>query len=426
MINSVIGSLPQQSKTSTALTTASKPKTSGPAETAEEIAKVKSALHHLSANAPRGSGSFFDMNGEINQEYWLAAVWSIASLGWSCGKEIAKNWSKNSTLFTASGFEQAWNGYKPHLPNAIKIGSLFKAAMAQGWQPTNRQSQSVPPQQHRIQTNPYRSLITQCAADIKPQKIIWLHEGVFPMGMLGIIGGDPGLGKSQIAINLVAIVTTGVNTFDNSTFTNPGSAILLASEDDPARTIVPRLKAAGANLNKVEIVKGVSSESEHIDHFQLESNVNSLREKALLIGDVRIIVIDPPNAYLGAKTDSYKDSDVRRALMPLNALAEETGALILLVVHLNKRSDAGIAQRFNGSTAWIAAPRVAYIVCVNPPNQQRYMLPVKNNLGDDKQGYGFQIKPVTLNNGPDLIRSSKIEWMGKSTLEASSILSKKK
>ena len=54
-----------------------------------------------------------------------------------------------------------------------------------------------------------RGLVTQRASDIEPEQVEWLIEGAIPMGMLVVIGGQPGMGKSQIAIKLAAAITTG-------------------------------------------------------------------------------------------------------------------------------------------------------------------------------------------------------------------------
>jgi putative DNA primase/helicase len=231
-----------------------------------------------------------------------------------------------------------------------------------------------------------------------------------PLGMLAVIGGQPGLGKSQISINLAAGVTTGKGLPGNGVFTDLGSVIILANEDDASRTIRPRLDAAGADITKVHIVEGVARESADVDMFQLDLDIADLRERALQIGDVKLIIIDPPSAYLGTKVDSYKESDVRGVLMPLGRLAQETGAMILLIVHLNKRVDGGAQQRFSGSTAWTAAPRVGFMVAEDPLTKQRFMLPVKNNIGDDRLGYQYHIEEKLIGYGGQTFKSSYIVW----------------
>jgi hypothetical protein len=135
-----------------------------------------------------------------------------------------------------------------------------------------------------------------------------------------------------------------------------------------------------------------------------------------------LIIIDPPSAYLGTKVDSYKDSDVRRVLTPLGALAQETGALIVLVVHLNKRTDGGAQQRIGGSTAWVAAPRVAFLVVEDTKTKERFMLPVKNNLGDDRTGFQYRIVEKILNYDEQMIKAPHIDWLSSTHRSALDLL----
>ena len=201
-----------------------------------------------------------------------------------------------------------------------------------------------------------------------------------------------------------------------------GSVIILANEDDAAHTIRPRLDAAGADTSKVYIVEGVAREGQQVDLFQLDTDIAALRLKAEEIGDVRLIIIDPPSAYLGPKVDAYKESDVRRVLAPLTQLAHDTGALVLLVVHLNKRTDGGAQQRFGGSTAWIAAPRAAFLVAEEEATRRRYMLPVKNNLGNDRLGFEYRVAETLLNYRSGTIKAPFIEWLGTTNRSAAELL----
>lgn len=108
-------------------------------ETPFEVQKLKSALSILSPDVDRGQGKFYTNSGLPTSDYWLAAVWAIASLGWATGKEIAKDWSKLApSRYTEDGFEKGWNDYKPNHPNPIGIGSLYKRAMELGGQQTQQ------------------------------------------------------------------------------------------------------------------------------------------------------------------------------------------------------------------------------------------------------------------------------------------------
>lgn len=347
------------------------------------------------------------INPDMPYPEWRDAVWSVAATGWDRSYDIARAFSERGSSWNDDAFNRVWGSFD--CARGIGFGTLVHYARQSGY------SGEIPTSSNPISKEGSRStssggLVTVCAADIQPEHVEWLVDQSLPLGMLAVIGGQPGLGKSQISINLAAGVTTGKGLPGNGVFRDLGSVIILANEDDASRTIRPRLDAAGADITKVHIVEGVARESADVDMFQLDLDIADLRERALQIGDVKLIIIDPPSAYLGTKVDSYKESDVRGVLMPLGRLAQETGAMILLIVHLNKRVDGGAQQRFSGSTAWTAAPRVGFMVAEDPLTKQRFMLPVKNNIGDDRLGYQYHIEEKLIGYGGQTFKSSYIVW----------------
>jgi AAA domain len=76
--------------------------------------------------------------------------------------------------------------------------------------------------------------------------------------------------------------------------------VLLTAEDDPKDTVVPRLLAAGADWERVEIVQMVH-EAGKDRMFSLVNDLDLLRERVLAVSNVKMIQIDPITAYLGVK-----------------------------------------------------------------------------------------------------------------------------
>ena len=105
-----------------------------------------------------------------------------------------------------------------------------------------------------------RRLIAQCAADVAAEPIEWLWSGRLAIGKLTLLAGEAGLGKSQVAIAITAAVTTGGNLPCGEGNALRGSVIFLSAEDSAADTVVPRLMAAGANLNHVHIIRAVQAD----------------------------------------------------------------------------------------------------------------------------------------------------------------------
>ena len=81
---------------------------------------------------------------------------------------------------------------------------------------------------------------------------------------------------------------------------------------------------------------------------------------------------------------------------------------MIAVSHLNKNSDKKAIHRISGSIGLVASARTAFSVVQDPENDEnRLMLPVKNNISKDKEGFSFTIRSVTLDSG---IETSKVSF----------------
>ena len=246
----------------------------------------------------------------------------------------------------------------------------------------------------------------RCLADVDTTPIRWLWKGRFARGKINMVGGVPGLGKSQVACAFIAAVTAG-GLWPDGGRAPLGSVIIIGCEDDAADTIRPRLEAAGADLSKVHLfdwalVTDKKGKSER-RHFDVREHKAALAQLIAQIGDVVLIIIDPITAHLG-RTDSHVTAEVRAALAPLQTLAAETLAAVILISHLNKGGggDGSAMNRVTGSGAFIAVCRSAWLIAGDPKDaekRRRILAPIKNNLGDDKTGFAYTIEGVTLPNG---------------------------
>ena len=175
-------------------------------ETEQATARIKSALACLSSNVGRGNGSFFDQNGQPESAYWQAVVWAIASLGWGCGKELAREWSKKApNLYDDAGFEKAWRDYKPNHTNPIGIGSFYKFAKHHGWEPS-------PVDLSTTTQKRYKLLGIDDIKRLPP--LLWRVKGVFPAQGLAALYGPSASGKSFLALDMAAAIARGDTWFD--------------------------------------------------------------------------------------------------------------------------------------------------------------------------------------------------------------------
>ena len=230
-------------------------------------------------------------------------------------------------------------------------------------------------------------------ADIASVPLRWLWPGKIPAGKLTLLVGDPGIGKSVMTLDWAARVSIGAPWPDGSAGASPGDAVILSAEDDPADTIRPRLEVAGADLDRIFILKCVKKDG-HKHAFSLVDDLEALKEcLTRLGGSVRLVVIDPISAYLGSEMDSYKITTVRAVLAPLAEVAATTGVACLAVSHFTKGQGSAL-NRVQMSIGFTAAARAVWATGKDPKDEtgrRRILSPLKMNLAPDVGGISYNL-----------------------------------
>jgi len=230
------------------------------------------------------------------------------------------------------------------------------------------------------------------ASTVKIKPIKWIWPGILAQGKLVFLAGDPGLGKSQVSLFICAIISSGGQWPVSDEICTKGNVLILSAEDGAEDLIVPRLKAVNADLEKIHIIQAVELSDGNEKIFDLTSDVEQLKNEAVRIGNVKMIIIDPISAYLG-KIDSHRNTEVRDALNPIIKFADEIGACLLCITHLSKTSSGNALSRVTGSIAFAAAARACFVVTRDPDDpDRRLMLPLKNNLAKDTHGFAYRIE----------------------------------
>lgn len=235
-------------------------------------------------------------------------------------------------------------------------------------------------------------VILVSGADLKPAPVRWLWPGWLALGKLHILAGAPGQGKTTLALNIAATVTSGGRWPDGSQCES-ANVLIWSGEDDATDTLLPRLLAAGADLSRVFFVTGARIDGE-VYAFDPSRDMSALQEQAQRIGDVRLIVVDPiVSAVTG---DSHKNTETRRALQPLVDLAALMGAAILGITHFSKGGQGSDpTQRVIGSVAFGAVARVVLVaakVKSDEGDDRRIFARSKSNIGPDDGGFEYRLQ----------------------------------
>ena len=238
------------------------------------------------------------------------------------------------------------------------------------------------------------------AADVEPRMLDWLWLGVLPRGKVSTIAGDPGVGKGVFTTFIAATVSTGTDWRPGECCAQ-GTVAFLAHEDGKEDTVVPRLIAAGADLSRVKFIDGVVVLStEGTTPFDLDASSKLLDQWLANNPDVTVLIIDPINDFLGSKTDSYKDAEVRHVLNPLKIMAEKHNVAVILVSHMNK-GNGKASYRIMGAMAFTGVARIVLVITKDESDPElRLILPVKANITKDTVAHSYRIreKMVLLKN----------------------------
>jgi putative DNA primase/helicase len=276
------------------------------------------------------------------------------------------------------------------------------------WQPgadTGAEQDTSAEQLEQQHSDTGTSEIIACrVSDVEAKPVDWLWDGRIARGKITLIAGEPGLGKSQIAIDLHARLSTGAP-WPGGGHAPIANSMILSAEDATGDTLRPRLEAAAANLQRIWVLDAVRTKDGKRS-FSLQADLDLLGRKIAEISNVAQITIDPITSYMG-KIDSHRTTDVRAVLEPLAAFAEQQHIAILAVSHPPKASQAKALHSVTGSLAFVAAARMVFIVVEEPETGRRLFLPIKNNLAAMPAGLGYRLTQRFVSND---ILASHVEW----------------
>lgn len=242
--------------------------------------------------------------------------------------------------------------------------------------------------------------------DIKETVVEWLWYPFIPFGKVTLIQGDPGQGKTWLAMHLAA-ACTNKKELPNELPMDSFNVFYQTAEDGIGDTIKPRLIQCGADMERVRIID---------EDEGMLSLTDPRLELAIKQNNVRLIIMDPIQAYLGPDVDMNRANEIRPLFRYLGGVAERTGAAIVLIGHLNKNSGTQANYRGLGSVDISAAVRSILLVGKVEKEQDkdiRVVIQTKSSLAPKPTPVAF-----TLEN-------SKVEWIGEYEITEQELMSGK-
>jgi hypothetical protein len=225
------------------------------------------------------------------------------------------------------------------------------------------------------------ALVTKLASQYRIEPVEFLDGGLLPKKLI-TVAGMGGVGKGMFWANIVADLTQGRPTMGMTYEAPPPiDVLLIGCEDGYSDTVMPRLRAADADMDRVHVLEGAKDSKGRLCPFSL-AYLAPMEDFLCANPAIGMIVIDPITGYVGrAGVKDHHDAELRSVLEPLADLANRYKITIMTTKHLNKDEAQTVASRVGGSVAYVNVSRACFVVASDPDDDARRVLaPFKWNL----------------------------------------------
>jgi hypothetical protein len=247
----------------------------------------------------------------------------------------------------------------------------------------------------------YGRLRLRRLSEVRSRSVRFLVPGLVPLKANTLLAGIGGLGKSTLAACWAAGETRGF--YDDGT---PHDVVYVSYEDTAEEVWRPRVLAANGEPSRVIEVRVALDDGGVV---VLPKDIASL-ERVVRDHDVRLVVVDPVVAAIDVALDTHKDQHVRSVLAKLTKTAEDTGAAVVGIGHLNKDQSTDAYLRVANSMAFWNAARSVILVTEDPDDDEcRLVSQVKANWSRSVGVQRWQVEPIVLPDEIDATTGRAVE-----------------
>lgn len=265
---------------------------------------------------------------------------------------------------------------------------------------------------------PVRRLVVTPASQVKLKRVRWLMTNWLVLSGLNLLAGREGLGKSTLAVHIGAQLTTGA--LEGELRGTPGNVLYVATEDDPGYTIAPRLKAAGADMERVFFLS-VHTDTTEDANVVLPMDMDAL-ENVIREHQNKMVVLDAATSVMDFRLDGHDDRKVRQFLEPIAQSAAKNDYAVIGICHFGKRDGADTGKLILGSVAWSQVARSVLAVAQNEDSGDLVITNTKKNLAATTSSAAARIVSATVSTEDGDTHVGRIEWLGDTDEDARELL----
>ncbi len=238
---------------------------------------------------------------------------------------------------------------------------------------------------------PKRVVRLVSASTIAPVETEYVLRPYIPRGEATWLEGVTKTGKTMVALDIIARITTGTP-FVSGEQIECGNVAIITCEDDPARTLIPRLIAAGADRDRVSFVQAsVGNEERQIAFLADLATI----EEQLRAANVTLVFVDGTFGVLGVK-DATSYTEAYDAMLPFVGMVRRLNAAALIVRHVRKSAGSALDKGI-GSVGFGALARSTLAVAMDRDDETRRIFAHAGcNVGPIGVSYAFTIEEAKI------------------------------
>jgi Bifunctional DNA primase/polymerase, N-terminal/AAA domain len=259
---------------------------------------------------------------------------------------------------------------------------------------------------------PGRSIAVTLGSSVVARKIEFWEQDLIVADAINLLAGREGNGKSTVAASWAARETR-----------SGGTVLWIGTEESREYAVVPRLIAAGADLERVLFVDvEIATAAGNITTtLQFPLDLPAVRQK-ITDHQVTMMVLDPCKGVVPPDFKGSDDVAVRQYLEPIAKLCSDCRVTMLGLAHFGKRESSDSGLLILGSIAWSQVARSVVSIAEDPDSGTRVLTNTKSNYATRTRSIEFAINSTTIDTADGPAEIGAVEWLGETDKDARDLL----
>jgi hypothetical protein len=277
--------------------------------------------------------------------------------------------------------------------------------------PRTTRPSKVDPEDGEVQESRVRPI-----SSLRKKPVVWLWKRYLAEGMLTLMDGEKGKGKTFLGLDIAARLSNGepMPGEEDDGYGEPRNVIIFGEEDSEG-VLAARAEAAEMDVSRVFIRATPKLKRGEVASGQEYALPGGAANIGRAIREARacLAIFDPITDFIAEDIRTHNDASVRRALLPLGAELAKLGVAGWAYRHMNKQQGIDARMRGSGSTAFQNRARIHLAVgslpealrsygqfglsildtnvTRRPPGVQAYSLEDSDVLMDDGDTYAARV-----------------------------------